>query len=145
MKLVGEAVDDAFGVRLIVLDPVRLDRCRGRVVDGDIFSSEIVAGKKMQVPRFEQMLVKRGRGEPMTEALVRVDDHIGRNVEFFDNSAPRILGGGAENEKIRRASVRENEAHIDRVTFASGRENERDALRKRGVVKQNDLLDLNTV
>ena len=81
----------------------------------------------------------------MTEALVRMDDHIGRNVEFFDNSAPRILGGGAENKKIRRASVRQNEAHIDRVALASLRENERNALSERGMVEQNDLIDLYAV
>ena len=54
----------------------------------------------------------------MPEALVRVNDHIGRDVEYFDNVTPRVLGRGTKNEKVRRAAVWEGEAHIDRVAFA---------------------------
>ena len=93
----------------------------------------------------EQMLVKGRRCEPMTEALVRMDDHFGRDIESLDDRPPRVLGGGAEDEEVRRTAVGEAKAHIDRAAFASGRENKGNAVRERGMVEQYDLLDLNAV
>ena len=81
----------------------------------------------------------------MTESLMRVDDHLGWDVESFDNAAPRIFGRGTEDEKEYCTAVWKRETHIDRVAFASGRKNERNTVCKRGMVQKNDLLDSDSV
>lgn len=98
----------------------------------------------MRLFGYGQVLVERGRGEPMTEALVRVDDHLASDLVFFDDLFPYVLGRVADGKEVGDVSVRENEAEIEQVAFAIAREAQRMSASQRGSAEGHDFFDLDT-